>query len=112
MRIMLIYLFNIPDREEKLWVQIRDKSVRVVDCDLFTKKKEIIVIINKVYNAILDEGYLISRSKKDMCGELYLHVICAKLGIAAKSAKQADLEYDKDPRWYVRFCSKILSILF
>jgi hypothetical protein len=109
---MLIYPFNITDREEKVWAQIGDKSVRIVDCDLFPKRKEIKEIINKVYSAILDEGYLISRSEKDMCGELYLHVICAKLGIAVESAKHADLEYDKDSRWYVRFCSKILSILF
>jgi hypothetical protein len=109
---MLNYPFNIKDEEEVVWTFIGDKSVRIIDCDKFPKRKHIKEIIDKVYNTILDEGYIISRTKKDMCGELYLHVICAKLGIAYKSSKDADLEYNKDPRWLVRFFSKILSILF
>ena len=109
---MLLYPFNIKDKEEMVWAEIGEKSVRIIDCHMFPKRKQVKEIIDKVYSTVLDEGYLISRSKKNMCGELYFHAICAKLGIKYNSAKDADLEYNEDPRWYVRFCSKILSILF
>ena len=109
---MLIYPFYIKDTEELVWTEIREKSVRVCDCYLFPKKEQVKQIVDEIYEAIPEEGYTISRSKRDMCGELYLHIVCARLGIFYNAAKDADLEYDKDPRWIVRFCSKMFSLLF
>ena len=109
---MLIYLFEISNSKEMVWTEIKEHSVRIVDCDKFPTKEQVKEIIDNIFLVVVEEGYEIKRSKKDMCGELYLHIIFAKLGIAYKSAKDADLEYDRDPRWYVRLGSKILSILF
>jgi hypothetical protein len=106
------YIFNINSSEEKVWTIIGETSVCIFDCKNFPKRKQIKEIIDKIYAAILDKGYSISRSKKSMCGELYFHILCAKFKIAYSSAKHADLEYSCDSRWYVRFFSNILSILF
>ena len=109
---MLTYPFNVTGMEEFIWISIHENHVRVYDCELLCKKSQIKETVEQIYKIVEQEGYVISRSKKNMCGELYLHIIFAKLGLFYNSAKHADLEYNQDSRWLVRIGSKILSILF
>ena len=50
----------------------------------------------------------IERSVTDMLGELRLHNALYVVGYKRKNTADADLDYDRDRRWYVNFISKII----
>ena len=50
----------------------------------------------------------IERSVTDMLGELRLHNALYAVGYKRKNTADADLDYDRDRRWYVNFISKII----
>ena len=46
-----------------------------------------------------------------MEAELALHSYSYVYGIKKASTRDADLEYDKDSRWYVMFLTSLLQVL-
>lgn len=87
-----------------------DDGFIVPDCYRYDRKErfEIIVFAKRR----LDElGISCRRSDRDLEGEFALHIICYGLGIRPEKAKDADLDYDRDQRWYVSAASGLITFL-
>lgn len=106
----MITFFKITEDKE-IWMNFREKSVCIQNCQQLSKK-EIKPVIQFCIDTLKSLGYAHTANIKHMCGELYFHVVLAKLGILTSHTKNADIEYNKDPRWYVRLFSNIFGILF
>jgi hypothetical protein len=87
-----------------------DDSFIVPDCYRYERKErfEIIAFAKRR----LDElGISCRRSDRDLEGELALHIICYRLDIRPEKAKDADLDYDRDQRWYISAASGVITFL-
>lgn len=83
-------------------------SVRVVDSYKVKDRADRLRIIKAIQYELLAQG-LSTRETTSMEGEWLFHNIAyATCGI--KQAKDVDLEYEKDERWYVVLISEILGV--
>lgn len=83
-------------------------SVRVVDSYKANDRADRLRIIKAIQYELSAQG-LSTRETTSMEGEWLFHNIAyATCGI--KQAKDVDLEYDKDKRWYVVLISEILGV--
>lgn len=83
-------------------------SVRVVDSYKVKDRADRLRIIKAIQNELTAQG-LSTRTTTSMEGEWLFHNIAyATCGI--QQAKDVDLEYDRDKRWYVVLISEILGV--
>lgn len=75
--------------------------MKVVDCHNLSKEEQIEVACFIVDYLKTNDIYY-DRTINNFVAELSLHSHLANLGIAKNSTIDADLEYVKDNRWYVR----------
>ena len=105
------------DRIERNIIEIQGKeyeiifgktSVRVVDSYKVKDRADRLRIIKAIQHELSVQG-LSTRETTSMEGEWLFHNIAyATCGI--RQAKDVDLEYEKDERWYVALISEILGI--
>lgn len=79
-----------------------ERSYKVKD------RAEQVYLIAFVYSYGRKTDIRIERSVTDMLGELRLHNALYAVGYKRKNTADADLDYDRDRRWYVNFISKII----
>ena len=79
-----------------------ERSYKVKD------RAEQVYLIAFVYFYGRETDIRIERSVTDMLGELRLHNALYAVGYKRKNTADADLDYDRDRRWYVNFISKII----
>ena len=84
------------------------KSVCVVDSYKVKNRAERLKIIKAIQNELTAQG-LSARSTTSMEGEWLLHNIVYQAS-GLNRAKDVDLDYQKDKRWYVVIVSEILGV--
>ena len=83
-------------------------SVCVVDSYKITERSERLRIIKAIQNELAVRG-ISKRQTTSMEGEWLLHNIAYQI-IGSRRAKDVDLEYEKDRRWYVALLSEFLAL--
>ena len=83
-------------------------SVCVVDSYKITERAERLRIIKAIQNELTAQGES-GRETTSMEGEWLLHNIAYQI-IGSRRAKDVDLEYEKDRRWYVALLSEFLAL--
>ena len=87
-----------------------EDSVKIVDSYRlsYDERFEVLSFIKSYLNV---KGIKNCRTIQNYEGELYFHSLSYNLGFIKESSKDADLEYQSDSRWYVRYASIVLQIL-
>jgi hypothetical protein len=103
-------IFAAKGRPNEWGVVFTDDGFIVPDCYRYERKErfEIIAFAKSRLNEL---GVSCRRSDRDLEGEFALHVICYRLGIRPEKAKDADLDYAGDQRWYVSAASGAITFL-
>lgn len=83
-------------------------SVRLVDSYKVKDRADRLRIIKAIQNELSEKG-LSTRETTSMEGEWLFHNIAYAIG-GFEQAKDVDLEYEKDERWYVVLISEILGV--
>lgn len=83
-------------------------SVCVYDSYFAENRWERLAVIVAIRDYLSEQG-LLMRSASSMEGEWLLHNIAYKMG-ERKHAKDLDLEYAQDSRWYIAVASKIIGV--
>ncbi len=68
--------------------------------------------LNQLLTYAQNNDIKISRSLKKLESEWYIHNMCYSLGLEKERAKDADLDYVEDERWYVNFATDVASIFY
>lgn len=89
-------------------------KVKIFDSYIFSTEeiRSIVLYIigyTEVFGYTEDCGLKISRSYKELCGEIILRKWLYKLHIKRAQTKDCDLDFHKDSRWYVNLLSKIIG---
>ena len=92
-------------------LQFGENSVKVVDAYRISTIDEQTEIILFVQSYVLNHGKELTRDLTDYIGEYRLHCKLYEWGYATAQTKDADLEYGKDPRWYVNLISRVIGLL-
>lgn len=82
-------------------------SVQIKDSYKIKDRADRLAVLAVIRNELQVQG-LSSRSITSMEGEWVLHNIAYRLG-ERKSSPDVDLDYDRDPRWYVAILSEMLG---
>lgn len=83
-------------------------KAKIFDSYIFSTE-EICSIVLYIIEYAEKYGIEISRSYKELCGEIILHKWLYKLHIKRAQTKDCDLDFHKDNRWYVNLLSKIIG---
>lgn len=83
-------------------------KAKIFDSHIFSTE-EIKSIVLYIISYTEECGLKISRSYKELCGEIILHKWLYKLHIKRAQTKDCDLDFHKDSRWYVNLLSKIIG---
>ncbi len=89
----------------------KNSFVRVMDANLYVATEDYCKIIKFIYEYSKKHGIEIVREPSSMIGELRLHHIMFELGYKKERARDADLEYRGDVRWYVTLASDVVGWL-
>ena len=84
------------------------RKVKIFDSYIFSTD-EIRSIVLYIIEYVESYGIKISRSYKELCGEIILHKWLYKLHIKRAQTEDCDLDFHKDSRWYVNLLSKIIG---
>lgn len=83
-------------------------KVKIFNSHIFSTE-EIRSIVLYIIDYAEKYGIKISRSYKELCGEIILHKWLYKLHIKRAQTKDCDLDFTQDGRWYVNLLSKIIG---
>ncbi len=92
-------------------LSFNNKAVKIKDSSKINDRRSILYIILFINSYAKDNDYGIERTTVDLIGEYRLHTHLYNIGYNTASTKDADLDYEKDERWYVRIASKIIGWL-
>ncbi len=103
-------------------INFRINSGRDVDLLLFNDHAHIkdsydydfderIEVLNNIMELTTQNDLKISRSIKNMESEWYVHNVCYNIGINRESAKDADIDFIADCRWYVNFVVTVVELI-
>lgn len=81
-------------------------SVKVIDSGKTVSRKTCIIVISFIRYYANEHTITITQSNIELIGEYRLHTYLYRIGYRTKQTKDADIEYNGDPRWYVRAASK------
>ena len=84
-------------------------SVKIVDAYRVSTKNEQTQIILFIQSYLQSQDKSLSRMITDYVGEYRLHCKLYQCGYEVARTKDVDLEYERDPRWYVNVCSRLLG---
>ena len=93
---------------EVLQLVFSSHKVKIFNSYIFSAE-EIRGIVLYIIDYAEKYGIKISRSYKELCGEIILHKWLYKLHIKRAQTKDCDLDFHKDNRWYVNLLSKIIG---
>ncbi len=82
-------------------------SVQIKDSYKIKTRADRLAVLAVIRNELQAQG-LSDRTLTSMEGEWVLHNIAYRLG-ERKSSADVDLDYDRDPRWYVALLSEMLG---
>ena len=96
--------------EKESRLMFKDGEAIVFDCYSFNRKERL-----QICSFINDEWKGMSiphrRSIQSLEAEVAFHSYSYKMGIDMKSAKDANLGYEDDPRWYVDIATSAIEVL-
>lgn len=81
-------------------------SVKVIDSGKTVNRKTCIIVISFIRYYANEHTITITQSNIELIGEYRLHTYLYRIGYRTKQTKDTDVEYNGDPRWYVRAASK------
>ena len=86
-------------------------SVNIKDSYTFNFEERVDAL-NKLLDFAEDNNIEIQRSLKKLESEWFVHNVCYNLGIEKDRAKDVDLDYVEDQRWYINFATDIASMYY
>ena len=99
----------VTESGKEIPMQFDEQSVRVLKTKQKIGREERVEIVRFIREYATRKGYSLRRTNTELYGEYRLHLILYRLGYKRKQTGDADLDYDKDKRWYVERISKIIG---
>lgn len=100
----------IEGTSDYILLKFNQNCVKIVNSYKFNTRKRIDTIIAYVREYVAKLGYTITRSDRELYGEIKLHNFLYFIGYRRTSTADCDLDYVADKRWYVNFLSKIIGM--
>lgn len=102
----------VLDLGDKISVELQfgRSSVKIVDAYRVSTRREQTQVILFIQAYLHNQNKSLPRSITDCVGEYRLHCMLYQCGYKVARTKDVDLEYEKDPRWYVNVCSRLLGL--
>ena len=99
------------DLGEELSVELQfgKSSVKIKDAYRVSTIKDQTKVILFIHQYLDERNQPLTRTVTDYVGEYRLHCKLYEWGYEEERTKDVDLEYDRDPRWYVNSCSRLLG---
>lgn len=103
------YILNLPSGKTAA-VSFAETAVSVYPSKC-TTHEDAVYITAFIKGIAEKEGKPNSRRTIDMIGEYRLHAILSAIGYKPQETDTADLDYEKDRRWYVNLASRLLGVV-
>ena len=94
---------------ERVALVFDETSVKVSSAYRYDDRPEMVEIIRFIRYYSEVNGFEISRRNSDLWGEMRLHTTLYKMGYREAKTKNAEIDYEKDERWYVNVLGNILG---
>ena len=94
---------------KKVTVLFYETNVEIREAYRFTDKEEVIGIIRFIRFYCEEKGVKITRENSDLWGEMRLHTVLYDVGYKRAQTGNANIEFEKDERWYVSVAGSILG---
>ena len=93
----------------KVNLRFGETSVSIKDAYRVSTTEDQTQVILFIRSYLQEDGKHLSRTVTDCLGEYRLHCKLYEQGYKREHTKDVDLEYEKDPRWYVGVSSRLLG---
>lgn len=97
------------NQRESVTLLFDETSVTVSNAYCYDDRSEMVEIIRFIRYYSDKNGIEIARDNSDLWGELRLHTTLYKTGYREVHTLNAEIEYEKDDRWYVNVVGKVLG---
>lgn len=99
----------VLNQSERVTLEFNETSVTVSNAYRFDDRPEMVEIIRFIRYYSEKSGVEITRTNSELWGELRLHTALYKMGYSKEHTLNAEIDYEKDERWYVNIVSKVLG---
>ena len=97
------------NQKDSVTLEFEETSVKVFKAYRYDGRSEMVKIIRFIRYYSDKNGFKISRTNSDFWGELRLHTALYKMGYREEHTLNAEIDFDKDDRWYVNVVGKVLG---
>ena len=97
------------NQKDSVTLEFDETSVKVSSAYRYDDRPKMVEIIRFIRYYCEVNGFKISRRNSDFWGELRLHTALYKMGYREEHTLNAEIDYDKDDRWYVNVVGKVLG---
>ncbi len=99
------------DRQRRVNITFHKSNAEVADAYLFSERSDVIKIICFIRYYCEIHEIRLKRTNSDLYGEYRLHTILYDVDYNRAHTKNANIDYEKDDRWYVTATGKIIGWL-
>ena len=103
-----IVVLDLGD-ETNVELRFGKSCVKIVDAYRVSTLKDQAQVILFIQDYLHNQDKSLSRKITDCVGEYRLHCKLYQCGYEVARTKDVDLEYERDMRWYVNVCSRLLG---
>ena len=104
-KIVVLYL----GEDVRVELQFGENSVKITNAYCVSTIKDQTRVILFIQQYLDKQNRPLMRTVTDCLGEYRLHCKLYKWGYEEERTKDVDLEYERDTRWYVNVCSRLLG---
>ena len=97
------------NQRKRVTLEFDETSVKVSGAYRYDDRPEMVEIIRFIRYYCDKNGIRIMRKNSDLWGELRLHTALYKMGYREVHTLNAEIDYEKDDRWYVNVVSTVLG---
>ena len=103
-------VYKLCSTGRTVFMIFEENSVKIINSYKFSSKKEIYELAKFIKAYMRKQGEIFTRSNTATVGEMTLHNVLYELGYRRENVASADIDYEKDPRWYVNLTSAVLGL--
>ena len=97
------------NQRKMVTLEFDETSVKVSGAYRYDDRPDMVEIIRFIRYYCDKNGIRIARNNSDLWGELRLHTALYKMGYKEVHTLNAEIDYEKDDRWYVNVVSTVLG---
>ena len=97
------------NQRERVTLVFDETNVKVSSTYRYDDRPEMVEIIRFIRYYCEENGFEIKRTNSDLWGEMRLHTTLYKMGYREAHTLNAEIDYDKDDRWYVNAVGSVLG---